>query len=130
AEIRFVPEAGAAGVFEEVLPPNAMRFGAGPLHEGVEIAPVLAHAEMHGKKRVKEIFVAQEAFGFGGGGLGDLRAEAEKSLDAGNAVDAHAEVDDYEVGIGGEVYGATVYFGWHEFSDGGAGEKDTSERYK
>src|SRR5262245_15650880 len=57
AVVGFVPEASAAGVFQEILPPLAVRIGASPLHKGVGVAPVLAHAQMHGKKREKQEFM-------------------------------------------------------------------------
>src|SRR5579862_1486846 len=46
AEIGFVPEAGAAGIAQEVFPPLAVGVGAGPGHQGIEIAPVLADADV------------------------------------------------------------------------------------
>jgi hypothetical protein len=39
--IRFVPEAGPAAIAQEGLPPDAMRLGARPRLQRVEIAPVL-----------------------------------------------------------------------------------------
>jgi hypothetical protein len=44
AEVGLVPEAGAAPVPQELLPPLPVRPGPGPPLEGVEVTPVLAHS--------------------------------------------------------------------------------------
>src|SRR5215813_3766344 len=46
AEIRLMPEAGAAPVPQELLPPLPVRQGPGPALEGIEITPVLAHSRV------------------------------------------------------------------------------------
>src|SRR5690242_13757529 len=71
---------------------------------------------MHGKERIEKHFMAKKAIGLCNGGTGNLRANTEEHFEAGEAVDAHAEIDDYEVGIGGEVYGAAVDSGCHRSS--------------
>jgi len=105
AKIGFVPEAGASGIAQEILPPLAVRVGAGPFNQGIGIAPVLAHADVHREKREEEIFVAQEAFGFFGGRLADLRGNAEQHFESGQTIDAHSKIDDDEVGIGRQIDG-------------------------
>ena len=106
--VGFVPEAGASCVAEEVPPPEAVWVGAGPFEERIHVAPVLAHAGVHGEKGEYEIFVAEEAVGLGGDGAGDFGAESNEGFEAGDAVDAHTEVDDDQVGILGEVDGVAV----------------------
>src|SRR5947207_12714491 len=63
-EISLVPKSGSPGVFQEVLPPDAMRFRARPPLEGFEIAPILAHAEMGRKQTEEKILVKQHPSGF------------------------------------------------------------------
>ena len=55
----------------------------------------------------------EEAVGFGGDRGVDLGAEAEDGFEAGEGVDAHAEIDDDEVGVGGEVDGLAGDWGGH-----------------
>ena len=112
--VGFVPESGASGVAEEVLPPLAVRIGASPGEERVHIAPVLADSGMRGEERKDEVLVSEEAFGLIGGGFGDFGAESDEGFEAGEAVDAHAEVDHDQVGVLGEVDGEAVDAGGHD----------------
>jgi len=116
AVIGFVPEASAAGILQEFLPPFAVRVGARPFHEGVNVAPVLAHADVHGKEGIEQVLVAEEAVGPGRGGVRDLRAEADESFDPVQAIDTHAEINDNEVGVSGEIDRSAVNFRGHRSS--------------
>jgi hypothetical protein len=63
---------------------------------------------VHGEERKDEVFVAEQAVWLSGDGVGDPRAESEDGFDSGDAVDAHAEIDDGKVRIRGEIDGAAV----------------------
>jgi hypothetical protein len=61
---------------------------------------------MHGEKREHEILVEQQAVRPVFDGFHDLRAETEESLQSGEAVHPHTEVNDNEIGVAGEIDGA------------------------
>src|ERR1700733_573511 len=113
-EIGLVPEAGAAGVAQEILPPFTMGLGARPGKKCFRIAPVLAHAGMHGKERENKVLVQQQAIRRGVDRVGDLRPEAEECLQTGEAIDAHTEIDDDEVGILRQIHGLTIDLHGHK----------------
>src|SRR5262252_2240540 len=50
--VSLMPESGPAGVLEKRFPPLTMRVGPGPRKQGIEVFPVLAHAEMEREERV------------------------------------------------------------------------------
>src|SRR5262249_3465324 len=116
AVVGLVPKAGAARVPEKVLPPYTVRVGASPLHEGVDVAPVLAHADMHREQGIDYVFVAEEAVGLGCSRICELWAESEESLDSGKAIDAHTEIDDDKIGISGKIHRTAVNLGRHKSS--------------
>src|SRR5260221_581253 len=109
-EVGFVPEAGTSRIAQEIFPPLAVGVGAGPFDERIGIAPVLAHADVYGKKGEEEKLVAQQAFGFGVSRLADLRAHAEEDFDSCQVIDAHSKVDDHKIGVGREIDGAAGDF--------------------
>ena len=93
-EISLVPKSGSPGVFQEVLPPDAMRFRARPPLEGFEIAPILAHAEMGRKQTEEKILVKQQPLRLCVDGLLDSRTKANHRLQAAKHVHPHAKIDD------------------------------------
>src|SRR3954452_19340863 len=99
----------APGVAHELLPPLAVRLGAGPALEALEVAPVLTRAGVRRKQRPGEILVEQQPVRLGLPRLLDLRAQAEEPQHAAGAPDAHAEVDDDKVGIGAQVHALAVW---------------------
>ena len=113
-EIGFVPEACAAGVTQEFFPPFAMRGGASPSKKRLRIAPILAHACVHGKQGEEKVLVEQEAIRCGGDRAGDFGAETEERLETRQPIDAHAEVDDDEVGVLRKIDGLTIDLGGHK----------------
>jgi len=81
------PEAGAAGIAHEVLPPFLMRKGARPGFERFEIAPVLAHAHVQREEGRKD-------------------APSPPACCRNGGVDAWPEL---------EIDGDAVDFGWHGY---------------
>ncbi len=55
--------------------------------------------------------VQQQSVGLGFDGIGDLRAQSQNGLQAGQRVQAQAQVNHYQVWIRGEVHGTPVYLG-------------------
>src|SRR5687767_702640 len=82
-EIRFVPEARAAGVSQEPLPPHTVRFRPSPRFKGFEIPPILAHPGVRRKQREQKVFVQKQPVWLRFNGARNLRTEARQSLDAG-----------------------------------------------
>src|SRR3954468_5279665 len=58
-QVRFVPEAGSAGVLEERLPPQAVWFGARPRQQRIHVAPVLPHSDVQWKHGIDDRFMQQ-----------------------------------------------------------------------
>ena len=85
-----------------------MRLGAGKSLQGVVVSPVLPHANVQREEAIREIFVRQQAVGRCRNRRLDTGAEAKQSAKPFPRVDAQAEVDDDEVGVGGEVDGAAL----------------------
>ena len=71
--VGLVPESGAAGVFHELGPPGAMRFGAGEGEEAWHVTPILAHADHGREEGVEDALVEEQAVGLGGDAGFDLR---------------------------------------------------------
>ena len=97
---------GAAAVAEVVRPPGLVRKRARPGLERIEVAPVLAHAVVRPVLvREDDFFVEEQSVGLRLDGGPDLRAprRLRSVLLAARFLDAHAEVDDDEVRVGGEV---------------------------
>src|SRR5262245_52386978 len=114
--ISLVPKSGAAGIVEKLFPPSAVRLGARPFHEGGHVAPVLAHADVHREKGIEQIFVAEQAVGFGSCGIGDLGAETEESLDSRQTIDSHAQINDDKFRVRGKIDGLAINLRRHKSS--------------
>src|SRR5437016_8045559 len=99
-----MPEARAAGVFQKIVPPDAMGFRAGPPFKRFEIPPVLAHSAVGWKQAEDKILVEQKAVGFCIDGGLNLWTEAEQSHQATKSAHLHTEVDDYKIRIFGQIY--------------------------
>ena len=96
-----MPETSASGVAEELLPPDFVWLGAGPLFQRSEIAPIVPHA--HVAQRIEETLVQQQPVGTLIHRVRDLRSEAKEGADAGQRVHAHSQVDHDQIRISGEV---------------------------
>src|SRR5947199_9922601 len=89
-EISLVPKSGSPGVFQEVLPPDAMRFRARPPLKGFEIPPILAHAEMRRKQTEEKVLVKQQPLRLCIDGLQNSRTSASDRLQAAKHLRPHA----------------------------------------
>src|SRR5581483_3171452 len=105
-----------------------MRLRAGPPQERIHVAPVLAHAGVHGKEREDKVLVAEQAIGPVFNGFRDPRAESDEGLQASDSIDPHAEVDHDEVRILAEVDGATVDGCGHRKTPGKRVSRAASQR--
>src|SRR5579872_198617 len=115
-EVGFVPEACASRILQELLPPLPMGIGTRPLHQRIQIAPVLAHAGMHGEQRKKKILVAQEAIGLRLYGGRYLRPESKQGLDSVESIHSHSKVNHDQVGIFREIDGLTFHSRRHIYT--------------
>src|SRR5262252_3765116 len=91
-EVGLVPEASAAPVSQELLPPLPVRQGAGPALEGVEVTPVLTHSRVGREQREQHGLVQQQTVGLRFDRLADLRAERDEGRQALRLVDPHPQV--------------------------------------
>ena len=98
-----MPEAGAAPVSQELLPPLPVRQGPSPPLEGVEVTPVLTHSRMRREQREQQVLVQQQAVGLLFDRLADFRTERGEGPHVPRRVDPHPQVDHHEVGIGRQV---------------------------
>ena len=101
-----MPEPGAAAVPQELLPPDAVWFGARPGLERRKIAPVLPHAEV--PQGEQDVLMKEQAVRACLDGRRDPRAESHHRLEPGKGIDAHPQVDHDQVRILRKVYGLTV----------------------
>lgn len=95
AEVGLVPERRALGVGAEILPPGLMRQRARPAQHGVHVPPVLPHSHVQREQPEEEAVVTGRPRGF---------ASTEAWICAQRAR-AHAERDDDEVGMRGQIRG-------------------------
>src|SRR5580692_5091409 len=113
-QVSFVPETDSTRILQKLLPPFPVRIRARPTHQGLLIAPVLAYADMHREKGKDKIFVEEQSVGMSGSRGRDLRSESKQRLDSGNAIYAHAEVDDNQVGITRKINRSSLDAGRHK----------------
>lgn len=71
---------------------------------------------MRGEQREDQVLVEQETVRLGLNGARDSRPKTEERLQASERIDAHAEIDHYEVRVAAEVYGAAINLWRHPFS--------------